>query len=121
MNIDYLSQLPIDIFIKNITYLPFDSVANICQTNAKLHNYCNNISYNNNWRSLIDDTFDNIYDYQEKLKEIRLKLDIDGGVYNYLVYTQLVKVLNPITQLMIYYRQGDKTFDGPKFIKKQRF
>ncbi len=29
MNIDYLSQLPVDVFIQNITYLPFDSVINI--------------------------------------------------------------------------------------------
>ncbi len=34
--IDYLSQLPIDIFIQNITYLPFSDVVNICSGNKKL-------------------------------------------------------------------------------------
>ena len=122
MDIDYLSQLPVDVFIQQITYLPFDSVANICQTNIKLHNYCSDIKYNNNWKKLIDDTFGNVYDYQNKLVQIRSKLGINEGVYNYLVYSHLVKLLDPITQLMIYYRQGDmKSFDNPNYNDTQRF
>ena len=121
MNIDYLSQLPIDMFIKNITYLPFDEIVNVCKANTTLHNYCTNSKYNNQWRALIDDTFGNIHDYQEKLEQIRNKLNINDGIYNYLVYTHLVKLLDPITQLMIYHRQGDmKSFNNPKFGNTQR-
>ncbi len=121
MNVDHLSQLPVDVFIKEITYLPFSDVINVCTVNKTLHNYCTNPAYNNKWRQLIDDTFGNIYEYQEKLNQIRLKFGIGDGVYNYLIYTHLVKVLDPITQLMIYYRQGDIIFDSPNYNNTQRF
>ena len=122
MNIDYLSQLPVDLFIKQITYLPFDDVISVCQTNATLHNYCTNFKYNIRWRNLIDNTFGNIYNYQNKLEQIRTKLNVSDGVYNYIVYTQLVKVLDPITQLMIYYRQKDmESFHDSQYDSTQRF
>ncbi len=122
MDIDRLSKLPVDLFIKEITYLPFDNVITICTSNTTLHNYCINSKYNNRWRNLIDNTFGNIYNYDDHLKEIRNKLNINDGVYNYLVYTQLVKLLNPITQLMIYYRQKDmESFDDPQYNNTQRF
>ncbi len=44
MNIDHLSQLPVDLFIKEITYLPFDEVISVCQADTTLHNYCTNLS-----------------------------------------------------------------------------
>ncbi len=122
MDIDYLSQLHVDLFIKEITYLPFDTVISVCKVNTKLHNYCTNPRYANNWKALIDNTFGNIYNYQEKLNQIRSKLNLGDGVYNYLVYSHLVKVLDPITQLMIYYRQGDtNSFDNPNYNNTQRF
>ena len=122
MNIDYLSQLPVDLFIQQITYLPFDDVISVCTSNTTLHNYCTNSRYNNNWKKLIDTTFENIYNYNNYLKEIRNKLNINDGIYNYLVYSRLVKVLDPVTQLMIYYRQGDvDSFDSPNFTNVQRF
>ena len=119
---DQLSRLPVDVFIQQITYLPFDEVIKVCETNKTLRNNCINPDYNNKWRKLIDDTFGNIYDYHNKLEQIRSKLNLKNGVYNYLVYSHLVKLLDPITQLMIYYRQGDmKSFDDPQFTKIQRF
>ena len=122
MNSDYLSQLPVDVFIKGITYLPFDNVITICTSNTTLHNYCSDPKYNTIWKSVIDDTFGSIYDYQNKLKQIKSKLKLGENVYNYLVYTQLVKLLDPITQLMIYYRQDDmKSFDNPHYNNIQRF
>ncbi len=121
MNADNLSQLPIDLFIQQMTYLPFNEVINVCKANKTLHNYCTNSKYNIRWRNLIDNTFRNIYNYQEKLNQIRSKFNLGDGVYNYLIYTQLVKVLDPITQLMIYYRQGDKIFDSPNYNNTQRF
>ena len=121
MNTDYLSQLSVDVFIKEITYLPFDNVIAICTSNTTLHNYCTNPKYTNNWKSLIDNTFRNIYNYDNYLKEIRNKLNLGQDVYNYLIYTYLVKLLDPITQLMIYYLQGDKIFDSPNYNNTQRF
>ena len=122
MNIDHLSRLPVDVFIKEITYLPFDDVISVCKSNTTLHNYCTNSSYNNKWRQLIDNTFSSIHNYQEKLDQVRNKLNLNDGTYNYLVYSYLVRLLDPITQLMIYYKQGDiKSFDDPQYNNTQKF
>ncbi len=66
--IDYLSKVPVDIFIKHITYLPFHDVVNVCSTNVKLHLYCNDPRYNNNWKMVIDNNFRNVI-YEDKLIE----------------------------------------------------
>ena len=119
--VDYLSQLSPDIFIQQITYLPFHDVINVCSANKKLHGFCNDPKYNNNWERLIDNTFkDNIYAYEEKLKELWNKLNMKPDTYNYLVYAQIVKLLDPVTQAMIYYQQGDmESFE--KLNEVQRF
>ena len=115
-----MENLPVEIFIKEITYLSFDTVVSLCNTNLKLNNYCTNSDYKNHWKKLIDDTFSYIDGYYDKLKQIRTNLELSEDVYNYMVYTELIKLLDPITQLMIYYRQNDmKSFD--KFTKVQKF
>lgn len=114
-----LNELPIDLFIKYITYLPFSDVNKLCSTNLKLRSYCTNPKYNNRWKNLIDNTFSGIYNYQYHLDEIRQRYNLPNNSYNYLIYTQLIKNLDPITQLMIYYRQGDiKSFNDKGFNDK---
>ena len=115
---DHLSTLPIDLFINQITYLPFDSVINICKSNTTLHEYCTNSKYSNRWKELTNNTFRNIYNYQKKLKQIQEKLNING--YNYQIYVNLVKLLDPITQAMIYYKQNDMNSFN-KLSKEQQF
>lgn len=114
---DHFVRQPVDVFIKQITYLPFTDVISICSSNQRLRNYCMN--YDNHWKSLIDNTFGEIYDYQNKLEEIRQRLGTKG--YNYLVYTHLIKILDHVTQLMIYYKQKDmKSFDDQRFTTEER-
>ena len=121
MNIDYLSQLSVDIFIEIITYLSFKDVINICSLNQKLRYFCNDTKYNNKWRKLIDNTFGKTYNYDNNLLKICDKLDIDN-IYNCKVYTQFIRLLDPITQLTIYYSQNDtNSFNDSKFNDKQRF
>ncbi len=116
-----LEGLPVDLFIQQITYLPFKDVNSICQTNKKFHNYCTNSKYSNNWKSLIDDTFSSVYNYHDKLNKIWDDLKIPKNTYNYLVYTRLINYLDHITQLMIYYRQDDMdSFNSDKFNDTQR-
>ena len=74
MDIDHLSLLPVDLFIQQITHLPFDNVISICKANKTLHNYCTNSRYTNNWKNLIDNTFGNIYNYDDHLEDIRKNL-----------------------------------------------
>ena len=123
MNIDYLSRLSPDLFIKQITYLPFNDVIIICQANKKLHNYCTNSQYSVRWKVLVENTFSEVHNYEEKLKQIQTNLELGKEDYNYSVYTNFVKMLDPITQLMIYYRQGDlESFeDKNNFNNTQRF
>ena len=120
--IDHLSQLPIDVFIYNITFLPFTDVVSVCSANTKLRSFCNDPRYSVRWKALINNTFHQIYNYPDKLEALWKKLDLPPDTYNYLVYTQLIKLLDPITQLMIYYKQGDmESFNDPKFTNIQRF
>lgn len=104
---DYLSSLPVEIFIQNITYLPFSDVINVCSSNKKLYNYCIDKKYNTQWKSLIDNTYSSIYDYEGKLKNLWTKLGLNERTYNYIVYVKLIDILDPVTQATIYYRQGD--------------
>ena len=116
-----LSQLAVDVFIKHITYLPFDTVVSICNTNKKLHSYCTDPSYSLRWKALINNTFSGIDGYDEKLKQIWNKLYLPEDTYNYNVYTRFIDLLDPQIQLNIYYRQGDmNTFNSNKFNRKQR-
>ena len=101
---DSLSRLPIDLFIQQITYLPYDEVVSICQANKKLHDYCT--KYDTHWKSLIRQAFSNLPDYAAILKEIHQRLG--GEVYNYLVYTQFMNYLDPAILLLIYNKQNDK-------------
>ncbi len=108
MNLYQLSQLSPDLFIEQITHLPFRDVVKVCNLNRKLRGYCNLPQYNTRWKALTNRAFENvIYNYDNKLIELWKELNIKPNTYNYLVYTQLVKLLDPVTQGMIYYRQGD--------------
>jgi len=117
-----MDTLSIDTFIKTMTYLPMSDVINICLSNSKFHDYCISSKYYNNWKLLINDTYSDIDDYQNKIKSIRVNLNLPENSYNYLIYVNLIKTLDPITQLIIYYRQNDiKSFEDIKFTNNQRF
>ena len=102
-----LINQPVDIFIAQLTYLPFKDVKALCSSTSELRDYCTNPKYNNNWKKLIDNTFGNVDHYEEKLKELWLKLEVPNNTYNYRVYTDLINILDPVTQHMIWYQQGD--------------
>lgn len=111
-----MDELPVDLFIQQITYLPFDDVTNLCQTNKKFHEYCTNPRYEDRWRSLIQNSFSQLDDYEDNLN---ILLKRYNG-YNYHVYTNFITLLDPVTQGMIYYKQGDmKSFE--KLTRKQKF
>lgn len=112
-----------DILAKSLSYLPFEEVTSMCSTEKALNSFCQNSDgrYDRQWRNMIEDTFGNTYDYQAKLIELNHKLGYNGIRYNYVVYTNLVKSLDPVTQLMIYNRQGDDTFYSKEFSDTERF
>ena len=115
-------KIPVDIFLKTITYLPFGDVISACSTDQKFYSYCNDPNYNIRWKILIDNTFIHIYEYYHKLEKLWKELGYEKDTYNYMVYTQLVKLLDPITQLMIYHKQKDlESFNDPKFNGLERF
>lgn len=112
----------IDVFLTKMTHLPFRGVVNACQSNSKFRNFCTSSNYNNNWRALIDNTFGDSYGYRDKLEKIWKDLNYQKDRYDYMVYSNLVKYLDTITQLMIYYRQDDMdSFNDPKYNNTERF
>ena len=100
------SRLPVDLFMQQVTYLPYDSIIALCSTNVQLHNYC---SVNNNrWKPLILSTFGNLPNFDQTLKNMQKHLFGGADLYDYQVYTQLqANLLDPITQGMILFKQGD--------------
>lgn len=116
--------LPIDIFMKEVTYLPFGTVQSICQTNRQFRDYCLSPNYSSYWKSLIESTYrDSLYQYNEKVKEIQEELtsaDGPGDQYNYMIYVKLSQFLDPVTQVMILLKQGD-TKSLNNYTKEQIF
>ncbi len=113
---------PVDLVLLELTYLPFKDVTNICQSNKQIHSFCTNNKYKNKWKNIIDNTYNKIPNYQDKLQEVWAKLNLPLETYNYIIYTRLIDVFDPITQLMIYYRQKDfESFNLKKYNKKQQF
>ena len=117
-----MEKLSPDLFINQIKYLTFADVISLCQVNRKFHTYCTDPGYSTRWKVLVKNKYGNVLEFEEKLKRIWKKLGLERDTYNYLVYTNLVKTLDPITQLMIYYRQGDmESFDSNKYNNTHRF
>ncbi len=115
-----MEELPIDVFIQEITYLPFTDVISLCSVNSKLHDYCTNIKYNNNWKTLIDNTYSSVPGYLHMLELVWNRYG-QRNIYNYMIYTDLIKTLNADTRLTIYYRQGDmKSFGDPIYTDSMR-
>ena len=111
-----MDEIGIDIFLEALSYLPFDDVVSYCSHARKIHDYCINIKYNSNWKRLIDNTFSRFKNYDKIINELWEKLGYNKNTYNYMVYSQLVKFLDPITRLSIYYIQGDmKSIGNFKF------
>lgn len=102
-----IMSLPVDIFILQLTYLPFEEVKSICTSNKKLHDYCSNPKYNNIWKQVIDDTYKNVPFYKNKLESTWALLGLSPNTYNYSVYLKMLDVLDLITRKMIYWKQGD--------------
>lgn len=59
-----MDEIPVDIIIKQLTYLPISEVNNICMVNKKYNNYCTNPRYNSRWKLLIDNTYSSIDNYK---------------------------------------------------------
>lgn len=115
-------NLPNDVFMEIIKYLSFDDVINIASSNSKFHSICFNTKYTNKWKLLIDNTYSDIYDYEKKLNKIWKLYNLKKGTYNYIVYTQLIKFVDHITKLIIYYKKCDnKFYNGNKLSKVRRF
>lgn len=120
---------PIDIFMQEVTYLPFATVQSICQTNRQFRDYCLSPNYSSYWKLLIENTYrDTLYQYSEKVKELQEELtaaadrnepDLEDQ-YNYLIYVKLSQFLDPVTQVMILLKQGD-TIPKEKFTQEQIF
>ena len=72
-----------DLFMNQLTYLPFKDVVSLCQTNMKYHRYCTNPEYNTRWKALVKDTFGNVSNFEEKLERIWKELGLEKDTYNY--------------------------------------
>jgi len=127
-------NLPHDLLVQQIIpKLPFSDVISLCQTNQQLHYFSMGSTPRQRflWKILIQNTFTEVYDYQNKLKSLSEKFcsnisknqDIykgtDGYCYNYLIYVDFVKTLDRATQMIIYHKQCDmKSFSGGSLVDR---
>lgn len=105
-----MEHLPPDLLAKQITYLPFRDVGSLCRINQRLHDFCiaNTERSQIIWKNLIQNAFSNTTNYENNLRRLSRKYCGTDRCYNYLVYVNFIKLLDPVTQAMIYYRQNDK-------------
>ena len=94
-----------DLFFYLIPYLEFDDVIPFCSVNKRFYKYGNN--YPDRWKPLIDHTYSFIYGYSV-------------SNFNYLTYSYLIRNVDPISRLMIYFLRGNmKVFGKAGTISKQ--
>lgn len=111
---------PVEIFTYQLTFLTFDDVISVAQTNSKIHSYCMNSRYGTLWKKLTDNIFGYIFNYHEKLQEVWSNMNV-SNTYNYLVYTNFIKFLDPTSQLVIYHSRNNKTaFNSNRFTNIHR-
>ena len=104
-----LELLPEDVLGYQITFLPFNEVKQLCLTSKRLNNFCKgtSIKQSNTWRNIIYNTFSNVVNYEDILLKLSKQYNCKEPCYNYYVYINFINYLDNITQLMIYYKQGD--------------
>ena len=93
-----LSEQSVDVIMKQITYLPMRDVVSLCQTNKRLYDICTNPNYRSRWVVLIENTYGNLPNYDELVRNKK---------FDYRLYTQIIKKLPTAVQLEIYDKQND--------------
>lgn len=89
-----INDLPPQLIILKMTYIPFSEVKTLCTLNSRLHDICTNKKYAGYWETVIKNVYDPIY-----LPE--------GIEYNYLTYVRLIDTLPDSVQSEIYLKQKD--------------
>ena len=95
-----ITDLPIDPFIYLVKFLSFADAAALCASCKKFNHY--GLNYKNHWKLLIERTYQDIYDYPSKVSEIQFKRKSE---WNYLVYTQIIYLCDPVTVTTFRYQQ----------------
>ena len=119
-----LELLSDDVLGYQITFLPFTDVKQLCETSKRLNNFCLGTStkQSNIWRSIIYNTFGYLDNYNDILLKLSEQYNCVGPCYNYYVYVNFINYLDKVTQLMIYYKQGDiNSFRSGKYTNTERF
>ncbi len=107
-----MNLLSPDLMAKELSYLPFNDVISLCKTNSKYHNFCTDKHYELYWKNMIVNTYGPLSNYQELLKKYK------NLEYNYILYTQLINLLDLDVQMDIYKHQGDeKSYERVRGIK----
>lgn len=110
--------ISVDIFMEHVKYISFTDVINLCSTNRQLRSY--GTKYNIHWKALINTVYSDIHYYDEYLEEIWVKLKLPKNTYNYIVYTKIIDMMDPITQLSIYYYKDFNIFKSKQYTNTQR-
>lgn len=110
------------LFSKTLEYMPIDSVNEICN-DRRFIDFCLGKSNRSliQWKMLIDSTYSEYPGFIKYLNDVRQSLRSNNpslSDFNYKVYVNLIKMFDPITQLVILRKKGDVKFNqGTAFNK----
>ena len=104
-----------DTFMLVISHLSFKDIISISEVCKKFNRYCKNS--NNHWELLTNKMYSNNYNYYKKLNYLHEKY----RNLNYLVYIHIINLLDPISQLTLYYKYDITMFYNEKYNNIQRF
>lgn len=105
--------MDIYVYSKILSYLPFKAAISFSQINRKFRSYSTDHLYTNLWKRLINRTYGETVNYEYNLRRIWSDIKVSENTYNCMIYANLVKYLDPVTQAVIYYKQSDmKSFNS---------
>lgn len=108
-----LTNQPVELIFKQISYLPLPDVKSFFRVNRRTHDVGTHGRYNMLWKSLTKAIYGEFMWYDENLKELWQRTHTSG--YTYLVYTELVKLFDPVTRLLICNKLGDTNFESKEY------
>lgn len=122
MSLYHLYRTDTSLFAKTLEYMPIESVGELCKDRRFL-DFCLGKSNKalNQWKSLIDSTYGEYPGFVKYLNDVRRILragDPELTDFNYKVYVNLIKMFDPVTQLIIWRKKGDSKFDESSMVIK---
>ena len=118
-----MDNLPIDIFLKFIDYLPFEDILTLSRVSRKY--YYNYVGYDDRWLSILIKTYSSTSYFKDKLRQAREDTKKEFSYlktnHNYLVFFRLFYYCDTLFQCVTHYRRDKQFIDTNDFSKNVKY